>query len=963
MPKKSACALLLSLILASLTFPSRGQIITTFAGKAPPPYLASSGDGGPALNANIGGMYHGSVAFDASGNMYLASMESNSVRKVDAAGIITTIAGNGTIGYTGDGGPAINALLYHPGSVIVDNGGNIIFADQNGEVLRQIDPAGIITTISAPYTGACAGEGVPLSQAVITEIYGLSKDNAGNIYVSDQACNTVRKISTSRIVTTVAGNGTYGFSGDGGPATSAQLAYPGQVGIDNAGNIYIPDCQNLRIRKVSTGGTITTIGGNSVNASTGDGGPAAAAEFALPISICVDNSGNIYVAESYGYVVRKIDASAIVTDYAGNYSYGYSGDGGPASLAQVTEIENIDMDAAGNLYIVDYDNQVIRKVNNCLTATFSSQPADVSLCTTGNATFSTTASNANSLRWQINSGTGWTDLTDNGVYSGSVTNTLSVTGVDATMNTNQFRCVANNSCGNMYTLPASLTVLTPVVPSITISTAASTICSGAPTLFQAMPANGGTTPTYQWQKNNLNVGGNSPTYIDANIADGDIITCLLGSTATCITTSSATSNALTMTVDPVLTAAVSISASVNGICAGAPVTFTASPVNEGTNPTYQWYKNTTPIGANSAAYTADNLQNGDAVSCTLTPSYSCLTAPNAASNTVTMNVTALVTPAITIGQSGPTACEGSPATFDAAVQYGGSGPVYAWQKNGAATGDSGPQYVDNNASAGDMISCDLTSNGTCLTTPASTSNIVPVALLPNPVVTLDQNPGLCIDSARILDAGPYASFLWQDGSTAETFTVTGPGVYAVTVTDDNGCKGTGSTTVSTILPLPGNFLPPDTTMCSYGSLKLTAGSGYSSYLWSDNSSGSSISITKPGSYWLQVTDNNNCTGRDTIVVGGRECLEGFYVPTAFTPNNDGNNDFFKPVLLGNISQYQFAIFNRWGQSVFESKNPTQGWDGNLKGESQPAGTFVWICTYQLAGTAVVTKRGTVILIR
>lgn len=885
--------LLLSLSCAFLALSSHGQIITTVAGIPPPPFIQSSGDGGPAVDAHIGDMYHGEVAFDAIGDMYIPENSNNTIRMVNVAGIITTIAGTGTLGYSGDGGPAITAAIYHPGPMIVDNAGNIIFADQVGTVLRKIDPSGIITTISAPYISACAGEGVPLSKASFNEIDGLAKDNAGNIYVSDQACHTVRKISTSGIVTTVAGNGTYGFSGDGGPATAARLNYPCQVGIDNAGNIYIPDSRNHRIRKVSTSGIITTIGGDGSDNTSGDGGPASAAEFAFPASVCVDNSDNIYVAEAYGYAVRKIDHTGIVTDYAGNYTSGYSGDGGPATLARMTEIENIALDAAGNIYIVDYDNQVIRKVINCLTASFSLQPNSSSLCKTGNPSFTVAAANNSSLQWQINSSTDWVDLADNGVFSGSSTSTLRVRGADLTMNNNQFRCVANNSCGKTYSLTATLTVAAPTAASVLINTGTPAICPGVNTTFQAVPTNGGTAPDYQWQKNGVDVGWDSPDYSDAGLGNGDIIACIMTSNSTCLTTSSATSNAITMTVNPVLTASISIAASANDVCAGTVVTFTADPVNQGTGPSYQWYKNGSATGTNSPSYNDNTLQDGDVISCQLTSAYSCLTAPTASSNSVTMDIVPLITPSISVSTPGTAVCEGSPVVFSASVQNGGTVPVYQWQKNGAAAGANTPDYTDDSASTGDLINCVLTSDASCLTAPSATSNVITVAASPNPA----------------------------------------------------------------------GFLPSDTVMCTNDPLKLTATAGYRNYLWSNNSSGESITVTQPGLYWLEVTDNNNCVGRDTIDVGQKDCLTGFYIPNAFTPNNDGKNDNFKPILLGNINQYQFTIFNRWGQSIFQSTTPAQGWDGTLKGDMQPSGTFVWICTYQLAGSPVVTKKGTVILIR
>ena len=503
---------LFCLLLALLTVICRAQIITTYAGAPPPPY-AVSGDGGPALNAHLGDLYHVSVAFDAAGNTYMTAPESNTIRKVNKAGVITTIAGAGVIGYTGDGGPALAARLYHPGAIIVDNANNIIFADQNGEVLRQIDPVGNITTISGPYTGGlCSGEGVPLSQAVFVGVIGLAKDNAGNIYASDQTCNTVRKISTSRIVTTVAGNGTTGFSGDGGPATSAQLWYPCQVGEDIAGNIYIPDADNGRVRKVNTSGIITTIGGNGVQNSTGDGGPAALAEFALPSSICVDNAGNIYVGESSSYEVRKIDPSGIVTDYAGNGTYGYSGDGGPANLAQITEIENIDQDAAGNMYIVDAYNQVIRKVTNCLTATLAPSLTistnSSTICSGTQVVFTATPVNggaSSGYQWQVN---GANVGSDKAIF---ITNGLANGDVVSCILTSSMSCSTQTASQNRVVMTVNTNPTVVPMPDTTIRPGQSVLLKADVT---------GPVTSYQWTPA---IGLDNP-YIAAPVAAPQITT-------------------------------------------------------------------------------------------------------------------------------------------------------------------------------------------------------------------------------------------------------------------------------------------------------------------------------------------------------------------------------------------------------------------------------------------------------
>lgn len=221
---------------------SNAQIITTIAGNGTYGY---SGDGGLAINAQLDVLDYASVAVDNVGNMYIPMPFKNVIRKVNPAGIITTIGGNGIQGYSGDGGLALNAKIYRPTSCAVDNIGNFYFADQLSSVIRKIDINGIITTISGPFMDMCSGDGLLFSQASMKAISGLAFDQSGNLYISDFGCSKVRKVNTSGIITTIAGNGVDGYSGDGGLATNANLNYPTTVSIDIYGNVYIPDAQIL----------------------------------------------------------------------------------------------------------------------------------------------------------------------------------------------------------------------------------------------------------------------------------------------------------------------------------------------------------------------------------------------------------------------------------------------------------------------------------------------------------------------------------------------------------------------------------------------------------------------------------------------------------------------------------------------------------------------------------------------
>jgi sugar lactone lactonase YvrE len=190
----------------------------------------------------------------------------------------------------------------------------------------------------------------------------VAVDSLGNIYIADMYNHRIRKVSTSGIITTVAGNGTYGYSGNGGAATSAELYDPSSVAVDSSGNIFIADSNNHSIRKVSTSGIITTVAGNGTYGYSGDSGAATSAELYDPSGVAVDSSGNIYIADVSNQRVRKVDTSGIITTVAGNGTYGYSGDSGAATSAELNGPYGVAVDSSGNIFIADLNNNRIRKV-------------------------------------------------------------------------------------------------------------------------------------------------------------------------------------------------------------------------------------------------------------------------------------------------------------------------------------------------------------------------------------------------------------------------------------------------------------------------------------------------------------------------------------------------------------------------------------------------------------------------
>ena len=938
---------------------SQGQIITTVAGNGTYGY---SGNGGMATSAQLA--WQMGVIADNAGNIYIGDHDNNVVRKVNSAGIITNFAGNGVLGYTGDGGLATSAQLYHPSWMGFDNPGNLYIIDQNAEVIRKVDIiTGIITSITGNLPAGYSGDGGPLITAQFRSITGITFDATGNMYISDNGNHVIRKVNTLGVITTVAGTGVPGFGGDGGLATSAQLASPYKVVFDNNGNMYIPENGNNRIRKVNNTGIISTYAGTGNFGYSGDGGQATSADLQYPWTIDVDNEGNLYIGDGAN-VVRKVTTNGIITTYAGNGTYGNTGDGGLATLAELGTIAGISLDPAGNLLISvrEYFN-VIRKVTNCLTASIIQQPITVNLCNSGNAIFSVSAINTTDFQWQVNTGTGWTNLTDNSLYSGSATNVLLVTNASTSMNNFQYRSILSNGCGPIFSTIALLQVNTPTNPSVVISTPTTSVCAGSSVLFSASLQNGGSSPIYQWKKNGINVGTNSNTYNENSLLNGDIISCILTSNATCVIENTANSNSIIMNVTTPLTPSVVITASANNICFGAQVTFTSSITNGGSTPFFAWFKNGVNLSLNSPTYTDNSLKNEDVITCSVMSSLSCVTTSNATSSPIVISVTLPVSPSVTITSSAYSVCRNTSVTFTASSLNGGNTPIYLWKKNGTIVGSNSNLYSENNINNGDIITCTLTSSTNCVTVQQVTSNPLSINIYADPVVISDKNNSLCEGSTRVLDAGAFSSYVWNTGSTNRTITINNIGIYSVTVSDINGCTGKDSTNITTLLPSPKRFLPEDISLCAYGNLLLRSSSIFQSYLWNTGSSNYSITITQPGEYWLKVKNNEGCIGVDTIVVLPKDCLKGFFIPTAFTPNNDGKNDVIKPILFGNVKQYRFFIYNRWGQLVFQTTDLSKGWNGTYKGLNQDGNVYVWMCTYQFENEPKQNKKGSFLIIR
>jgi sugar lactone lactonase YvrE len=358
---------------------AQSGIITTVAGNGTSGY---TGDNGAAINAELDKPY--AVAVDASGNLVFDDTGNNVTRKVGANGIISTVAGDFDLGglYFGDGGLATNAGLSHPNGVAVDTDGNIFIADQNNNVIRKVDTNGIITTVAGNGTSGYNGDNGWATNEELRFPVSVAADASGNLFVGDSDNNRIRKVDIEGVITTVAGNGYQiensqgeviggGYSGDGGAATNAELATPAGVAVDASGNLFIADKGNNCIRKVGTNGIITTVAGNGTNGYSGDGGAATNAELGNPTGVAVDAGGNLFIADYLNERIRKVDASGIITTVAGNGTSGYTGDNGTATNAEFNGPRGVTVDALGNLFIVDNGNNRIRKVSASLSVILS----------------------------------------------------------------------------------------------------------------------------------------------------------------------------------------------------------------------------------------------------------------------------------------------------------------------------------------------------------------------------------------------------------------------------------------------------------------------------------------------------------------------------------------------------------------------------------------------------------------
>jgi sugar lactone lactonase YvrE len=433
------------------------------------------------------------IAYDTAGNLYIADLNHNVIREVNVAGIVTTIAGTGEQGFAGDGGAATSALLDSPAGIAVDAAGNVYIADTHNNRIRKVS-AGTISTIAGTGIASFSGDGGSAAAATLNHPTALASDGSGNLYVADTDNHRIRKI-TGTTITTVAGDGEQFFSGDGAAATAAGLDSPNGVAVDVAGNIYIGDTHNQRVRVVNASGIISTLAGNASKSFAGDGGIAKSASLARPRGLSVDSAGNIYISDSDNNRIRVIATTGNITTVAGNGSQGFAGDGGPAVNATLDTPTAAVVQASGVFALSDTRNQLVRQVelNGDIHTISGKNPgtgsgqgffetltlSGASVVAFGSGTLTATFSNSNlTATGQVT----LLDITSGSTPSGSATLGANLATLSTSVLTPGVHRLVASYAGDALNAPvtSSVFVLTVTPPAITDFTLTAT---GATTLF------------------------------------------------------------------------------------------------------------------------------------------------------------------------------------------------------------------------------------------------------------------------------------------------------------------------------------------------------------------------------------------------------------------------------------------------------------------------------------------------
>ncbi|MCW3085267.1 MAG: hypothetical protein JWP12_2633 [Bacteroidetes bacterium] len=621
-------------------------------------------------------------------------------------------------------------------------------------------------------------------------------------------------------------------------------------------------------------------------------------------------------------------------------------------------------------------NTITITVSAAVAASVSITSSGSTICAGDPVTFTATPTGGGTTptyQWQVNgSNVG-------GATASTFTSSTLVNGDNVTVIMTSSSSCATGSPATSNAITITVSSAVPASVSITASPAGS-ICAGTSVTFTAAPTNGGSTPAYQWQVNGANVSGETAaTFTSTTLVNGDVVTVIMTSSSSCATGSPATSNAIVMSVTTV-TPSVSIVASPSGaICSGQSVTFTASPTNGGSAPTYQWQVNGINAGT-GATFTSTTLANGDVVTVILTSSDPCASPTTATSNAITMTVNSTQVPSVSIVGAPTTVCAGNPVGFAATATNGGTTPSYQWQVNGTNAGTDSPTFTSSTLPNGASVTCILTSSSACASPTTATSNavVITVNTCTPPVANFSGTPQVmcqagCVNFTDLSTNSP-TSWNWQfPGGSPSSSTSQNPNVcysangsYTVILIVSNASGAdtlvqAGFITVGqpVTVNITGNLL-----ITSCEKTELTAVPTDGTYSWGPGGQTTDMVSVSPAhtqQYWVTYTSPDGCTDSDTTTVVVKD-LNTYFLPTGFTPNGDGVNDEIQLHGRG-IDFFTLRIFDRIGEKVFETSDIDKGWDGRLHGLPMNDGVFVYELNITFCNGENVKKHGDITLVK